>query len=136
MGVPKRKSNDPSNMDLVALAREWIVKKARTATDRVLTVVLLRPKTTVAIGLACVLAVVAIRWTGNAVGDYREKRHNEWRLQQMTDAVRQADQRIRDRMTSINQEPSATQEPSGEFRGVFETMRDPAEPSPASESKP
>ena len=135
MPVPKRKSNDPSNMDLVALAREWIDKKARAVTGRVLNVVLLRPKATVAIGLACVVAVVAIRWTGNAVGEYREKRHNEWRLQQMTDAVRQADQRIRDRMPLMSQEPFANQEPSAEFRGVFETMRVPAEASPESESK-
>lgn len=130
MGDPKRKSNDPSNTDLIALAREWIVKKARTVTDRVLTVVLLRPKTTVAFGLACVLAVVALHRSGKAVGEYHEKRHNEWRLRDIDARVRQADQRIREQMPSMDQEPSA------ELRGVFETMRDPAEPSAASESKP
>ena len=136
MPDPNRKSNDPSNTDLVALARAWLDKKARAVSNRVVTVVLLNPRTTVAIGVASVLAVVVICWTGNAVGEYREKRHNEWRLQQMTNAVRQADQRIRERMTSMNQPPFVDSEPSDEFRGVFETMRDPADPSSTSEPNP
>jgi hypothetical protein len=120
----------------VVLARAWLDRKARAVTNRVVTVVLLNPKATLAIGVACIVAVVVISWTGNTVGDYREKRHNEWRLQQMTDAVRQADQRIRERMTSQDQPPMADAEPSDEFRGVFETIRDPADPTPESESNP
>jgi hypothetical protein len=121
---------------LVELARDWIVPRFKKVASHVQIFVLLRPKTTAAVVVACVLAAFAVQWTGRTVGEYRDKRHNEWRLRQMTDAVRQADQRVRSRITPENEDDAA------EYRGVFETMRDPTEPPPAavetptSESKP
>ena len=130
MRVRKRKSKDRSETDLVVLARDWIAKNSRKVIGPVQAFVLLRPKTTATAGVALVLVTLALFWTGRAVGEYREKRHNEWRLQQMTDAVRQADQRVRSRIT-----PSS-EDAEGEFRGVFETMRKPTEPLPATEVSP
>ena len=126
----KRKSNDPSNTDLVELGRDWIVKTTRQVTHRVHTVVSAWPKATAVVGLAIVVVAFALFRTGKAVGEYREKRHNEWRLQEIDGRLRQADQRVRDQMMSMNQEQS------GEFRGVFETMREPTEPPPATELPP
>jgi hypothetical protein len=123
----------------VVLARDWIAKNSRKVTGPIQSFVVLRPKATAALAIAVVLAASGLFWTGRVVGDYREKRHNEWRLRQMTDAVRQADERVRSRLT-----PSS-EDDDGEYRGVFETMREPTEPPPAtdgstvpekSESKP
>jgi hypothetical protein len=121
---------------LVVLARRWLDEKSKKFGGQVLTVVLLRPRTTAAVGVAVIVAALVVVWTGRVVGEYRERRHNEWRLQQMTDAVRQADQRVRSRIVPSNENVD------GEFRGVFETMREPTDPTrttevpQVSESKP
>jgi hypothetical protein len=106
------------------------VPRFKKLANRVQSFVVLRPKATAALAIAILLTVSGLLWTGKVVGEYRDKRHNEWRLRQMTDAVRKADERVRGRLTQPGEEADT------DYRGVFETMREPTEPPPASDASP
>ena len=99
-----------------------LLNRVSQAGSTVLAKVILWPKTAAATGL-CVIALVVVAC--NIPRSHPDKLPpiNEWRLNQMTDAVQKADQRVRSRM-------GAEAESDGQFRGVFETMRDQTTPPP------
>lgn len=102
-------------------ASDWLSKVLSTT----LSYAIVWPKTTALSSLsviALILVVCIIPWGPPD----KPPPPSEWRIQQMMNAVQQADQRVRAQL-------GLDTAPEEEFRGVFETMRDQTEPPPSTQ---
>ncbi len=102
----------PESSQNLDQALSWFSKGVSTA----LSIVILWPVTTVLASVTVVGLVVFICIMPSMRPD-KPPPPNEWRLQQMMNAVQAADQRVREKI-------GPAVEPDAEYRGVFETMRD------------